>query len=151
MKYSFDEKVDRIGFSSVKQAFTPAEITESGIMSMWGAEFVFPTAPFVTEAIVAWAKKGLYAYTVDNDEFHELVRYWMKIQRNWEIEKEWIVPVYGITSSLATCITGGTRQGILWQYESHYVAGIQGGVYRGRPCMAERVNGIHTGKLFVSK
>ncbi|MDY3250683.1 MAG: aminotransferase class I/II-fold pyridoxal phosphate-dependent enzyme [Candidatus Choladocola sp.] len=107
---SFDKKVDRTGFASVKQAKVPACVTESGIMSLWGAEFEYPTAPFVTDAIVEWAKKGLYAYTVDDDSFHELVKKWMKIQRNWEIRKEWIVPTYGITSSLATCVRAFTQE-----------------------------------------
>lgn len=60
----FDTRVDRSGMSMVKQAMTPAAIEESGLLSLWGAEFEFPTADFVIDAVVRWAKRGLYAYTV---------------------------------------------------------------------------------------
>lgn len=108
--YNFDLCVDRTGFASVKQLMTPESVKKNGNLSLWGAEFEFPTAPFVIDAVVEWAKKGLYAYTVDDDEFHGLVKKWMKMHRNWEIEEEWIVPVYGITSSLATAMRAFTDE-----------------------------------------
>ena len=99
--FDFDRRVDRTGMATVKQAYTPKEIAGSGVMSLWGAEFEFPTAPFVVDAVVEWAKKGLYAYTVADDAFYSLVQRWMKMHRRWQIEKEWIVPAYGITMSVA--------------------------------------------------
>lgn len=107
----FDVRVDRTSMSTVKQALTPKNVCESGIMSLWGAEFEFPTAPFVVDAIVAWAKKGLYAYTVDNEDFRQLVCRWMETVRRWSVQPEWIVPVYGITSSLATAMRAFTKEG----------------------------------------
>ena len=80
----FDTKVDRTGMSTVKQAFTPASVASSGIISLWGAEFEFPTAPFVIDAVVNWAKKGLYAYTVEDNHYRELVRQWMHNVRRWD-------------------------------------------------------------------
>lgn len=107
----FDTRVDRSGMSTVKQAMTPAAIEESGLLSLWGAEFEFPTADFVIDAVVRWAKRGLYAYTVEDEAFLELVRSWLASQRGWEIEPEWIVPVYGITSALATAMQAFTGEG----------------------------------------
>lgn len=56
--FDFDRRVDRTGMATVKQAYTPKEIAGSGVMSLWGAEFEFPTAPFVVDAVVEWAKKA---------------------------------------------------------------------------------------------
>ena len=69
--------------STVKQAMTPAAIEESGLLSLWGAEFEFPTADFVIDAVVRWAKRALYAYTVEDEAFLELVRSWLASQRGW--------------------------------------------------------------------
>ncbi len=107
----FDHLIDRTGLHSVKQAYTPPIIGESGHVSMWGAEFEYPTAPFVIEEIVKWAKTGLYAYTVDDEDFRDRVRQWMHLHRGWEIENDWIVPVYGITSSIATTMRICTNPG----------------------------------------
>lgn len=111
----FDILVDRSGMTTVKQSLTPPCVTKSGHVSMWGAEFEFPTAPFVVDAIVEWAKKGLYAYTVEDEAFREQVCWWMQYRRSWHIEPEWIVPVYGITSSLATAMRAftGPSDGII--------------------------------------
>lgn len=107
----FDEVVDRTGMASVKLEYTPSVIKEAGHNSLWGAEFDFPTAPFVVDAVCEWARKGLYAYTITTDDFRALVQSWMLMHRNWKIEKEWIVPVYGISASLATAMRAFTKEG----------------------------------------
>lgn len=108
---TFDVRVDRTGMSTVKQSLTPPSVQSSGIISLWGAEFEFPTAPFVIDAVVEWARKGLYAYTVENEEFCTLVCSWMQRVRRWTIQPDWIVPVYGITASLATAMRAFTEEG----------------------------------------
>lgn len=107
----FDMRVDRTGMSSVKQKLTPDTVKNSDIISLWGAEFEFPTAPFVIDAVADWAKKGLYAYTVEDDAYRQLVCRWMHSVRQWDIAPEWIVPVYGITASLATLMRTVTDTG----------------------------------------
>lgn len=107
----FDTRVDRTGMSTVKQSLIPESVRNSGIISLWGAEFEFPTAPFVVDAVVEWAQKGLYAYTVEGDDFRQLVCRWMHDVRRWDISPEWIVPVYGITASLATLMRAMTTEG----------------------------------------
>ena len=57
----FDTRVDRTGMSTVKQSLIPESVRNSGIISLWGAEFEFPTAPFVVDAVVEWAQKGLHS------------------------------------------------------------------------------------------
>ena len=108
---AFDKLVDRSGLSSVKQLFTPESIKTGDTISLWGAEFEFPTASFVSKAIAEWALNGLYPYTVEDDRFRDLVCSWMAQQRGWTIRPEWLVPVYGITSSLATAMRAFTNEG----------------------------------------
>lgn len=111
MKYDFDTLVEREGLDSVKALLTPAEITSSGHITMWGAEFDFRTAPFVTEAITEWASRGIYPYTIDTDRFRRLVARWMKTHRKWDVEPEWVVTTYGISSSLAIAARAFLEQG----------------------------------------
>lgn len=115
MRFDFDRKVNREGLDSIKLLHTPDPVTESGHLTMWGAEFDFPTAPFVADAVAEWAARGLYSYTSLTDDFLETVCRWMKMQRDWEIHSEWIVPTYGISMSLAAAIRAltGNEAGII--------------------------------------
>lgn len=69
MKYGFDTRVDRSGMASIRELMTPESVKKKGLVSFWGAEFEFQTAPCVTEAIVNWARKGLAAYNCEDEAF----------------------------------------------------------------------------------
>ena len=111
MKYDFDTRVDRSGMASIRELMTPESVKEKGMVSFWGAEFEFQTAPCVTEAIVNWARKGLAAYNCEDEAFFALVKNWMKLHRGWEIETDWIVPTYGLSFSVGTIARAFTEPG----------------------------------------
>ncbi len=111
MNYTFDTRVDRDNMSSIRELRKSETARQKGLISCWGAEFEFPTAPCVTQAIVEWAKKGLAAYNIPDDTLLSCIQNWMKMHRKWQIEKEWIVPTYGLTCSVATICRAFTREG----------------------------------------
>lgn len=111
MNYDFNQKVDRRNMASIRELAMPEAVKKAGLISSWGAEFEFKTAPFIIEAIKDWANKGLAAYCIEDDVLLNSIVYWMKIHRNWHIEKEWMVPTYGLTSSVATICRAFTNKG----------------------------------------
>lgn len=111
MQYNFDQRVDRSNMASIRELKTPKSVADRGFISCWGAEFEFQTAPCVTNAIMEWAGRGLAAYNVPDDVFYSAVQNWMKMHRGWEIQKEWIVPTYGLTCSVATICRAFTEEG----------------------------------------
>lgn len=111
MTNRFEQVVDRDGLDSVKLEGTPDHIKLSGHLTMWGAEFDFPTATFVSDAISEWAKRGIYPYTVETRTFRELVSNWMRRRRGWDIEPEWVVSTLGISYSLAVAVRAFTEPG----------------------------------------
>lgn len=111
MQYNFDKRVDRRDMASIRELRTPESVKEKDFISCWGAEFEFQTAPCVTDAIVEWAQKGLAAYNVPDETLYSAVQNWMKMHRGWEIQKEWIVPTYGLTCSVATICRAFTEEG----------------------------------------
>lgn len=111
MQYNFDKRVDRSNMASIRELKTPETVAQRDFISCWGAEFEFETAPCVTNAIVEWAKKGLAAYNVPDDTLYSAIQNWMKMHRGWEIQKEWIVPTYGLTCSVATICRAFTEEG----------------------------------------
>lgn len=111
MQYNFDKRVDRSDMASIRGLKTPKTVAEKDFISCWGAEFEFETAPCVTNAIVEWAKKGLAAYNVPDDRLYTAIQEWMKMHRGWDIQKDWIVPTYGLTCSVATICRAFTEKG----------------------------------------
>ncbi len=110
-KYNFDLLINRENMASIREIKSPKIFKEKELISLWGAEFEFPTAPCVIEGIVEWAKKGLAAYNIPDDVLLACIQNWMKTHRNWEIAKEWIVPTYGLTASVATMCRAFTEPG----------------------------------------
>jgi cystathionine beta-lyase len=111
MGYDFSSRVDRTGMASIRELTTPDAVKNAGLISCWGAEFEFKTAPFIIQAIKDWADKGLAAYCIEDDALLNAIRNWMKYHRNWEIRNEWIVPTYGLTCSVATICRTFTNPG----------------------------------------
>ena len=111
MEYDFNTRVDRTGMASIREITMPEAVREAGLISCWGAEFEFKTAPFVTKAIKDWADRGLAAYCYEDQALYDTIRSWMKLHRNWDIQKEWIVPTYGLTCSVATICRAFTNPG----------------------------------------
>lgn len=109
--YNFDILVNRENMASIREIKTPKTLKEKGLISLWGAEFEFSTAPCVTEGIVEWAKRGLAAYNIPDDMLFTCIQNWMVMHRKWEIEKAWIVPTYGLTASVATMCRAFTEPG----------------------------------------
>lgn len=111
MEYDFNTKVDRTGMASIRELTQPDSVKNADLISCWGAEFEFKTAPFITRAIKDWADRGLAAYCYEDDALFDCITYWMKLHRNWVIENDWIVPTYGLTCSVATICRAFTDPG----------------------------------------
>ena len=102
--FDFDRLVERAGTGSLKEAMTPRAVKDAGLLSYWGAEFEFPGCPAFSEGVAACARRGLYAFTRQDDAYNERIVWWLRAMRDWEIEPEWIVPTHGTIFALATAI-----------------------------------------------
>lgn len=103
-KYNFNERVVRKDAGSLKETMTPEYISKEGLVSYWGAEFDFPSCPAFSEGVRKCAERGLYAFTVQNKEYNQHVKWWMEHVRHWKIHESWIVPTHGTIFALATAI-----------------------------------------------
>lgn len=101
---TFDITVDRTGSGSLKGKYTPEKLRELGLPSYWGAEFDFPTCPAFSEGVIECARRGLYAFTLQTEEYNERVAWWMENVRGWVIDRDWIVPTHGTIYALAMAV-----------------------------------------------
>lgn len=103
-RFDFDRLVERDGAGSLKGRAMPEKLREAGLPSYWGAEFDFPTCPAFSAGVMDCARRGLYAFTLQTEDYNSRVRWWMANVRNWQIEADWIVPAHGTIFALATAI-----------------------------------------------
>ena len=59
------------------------------------AEMDYATAPVIRKSLAAFAKNGIYGYTLADDAYRETVCWWMAQVRQLEIDKEEICPTHG--------------------------------------------------------
>ena len=104
MDYDFDTLVNRENQGNMKFMLTPDLVKKMNLISYAGAEMDFKTAPAIIDALVERARNGLLGFTLADEKYLSGVQWWMKNMRNWEIERDWIVPTYGTIHSVATAI-----------------------------------------------
>jgi cystathionine beta-lyase len=103
MKFDFETLVTRRE-ANLKQSFLPEEIRVAGNLSFDGAEPDYKTAPAIEEAVIRFAKNGLYGFTLCDATYRNAVVWWMEHSRKTKILPEWIVPTLGTIYSVATAI-----------------------------------------------
>ncbi len=110
MNFDFETLVERRP-ANLKRSFMPAEVIAAGNISFDGAEPDFKTAPVIEEAMIRFAKNGLYGFTCCDEVYREAVVWWMQQSRKTQIQPEWIVPTLGTIYSVATAIRLCTKEG----------------------------------------
>lgn len=111
MKFDFDTLADRTGAGSLKYLWTPEVVRRAGGISFAGAEMDFKTAPVIIDALTQKAQNGLYGFTLCDDNYLSAVVYWMRRQRGWLIEPEWVIPTYGTLQALTVALRAFTDPG----------------------------------------
>ena len=103
MEFDFETLVERSG-ANLKLMMTPPEVIKAGNISLDGAEPDFKSAPVIEEAVIRFAKNGLYGFTLPDEAYKSAVTKWMQMSRKTQIKPEWIVTTLGTIYSLATTI-----------------------------------------------
>ncbi len=111
MNYDFDSLIDKNKIGNMKYNCIPKNILNKGLSSYSGAEMDFPTAPSIIKSLEDFIKKGCFGFTLCDDYYLEKVKKWMEKERNYFIEKSWIVPTHGTIFSLSTTIRALTSIG----------------------------------------
>lgn len=103
-EFDFDTLADRENIGCMKLLETPNIVKKAGLISFAGAEADFKTAPVIIDGIIRRAQNGFLGYTVPDEAYRSTICSWMRKERHWQIEPEWIVPAGGTIRSVATAI-----------------------------------------------
>ena len=96
MKYNFDEIIDRKNKGFIKWE----KYKDTDILPMWVADMEFKSPKSIIERLKRKANEGLFGYSLPPKEAYQAVMDYEKREHNWNVEKDWIIFVPGLVSSL---------------------------------------------------
>lgn len=103
--------IDRQGSHSVKLDDAKKKFGTDDLLPLWVADMDLASPACVQEAMAKRASHPLYGYTVYPDVYYEAIQNWMQKRFSWKIEKEWIVPCYGVVPSINFAISAYSKEG----------------------------------------
>ncbi|HSR74868.1 MAG TPA: PatB family C-S lyase [Sulfurovum sp.] len=105
------EAVDRQGTHSVKWDDVKKKFGTDDLLPLWVADMDLASPECVQEVIKKRALHPVYGYTIYPESYYESIEKWMLNRFSWKIEKEWIVPCYGVVPSLNFIISAFSKEG----------------------------------------
>lgn len=81
------------------------------VLPLWVADMDLASPQCVHDALTKRATHQIYGYTVYPSRYYDAIAHWMEKRFLWSIEKEWIVPCYGVVPSINFAITAYSNEG----------------------------------------
>ena len=81
------------------------------LMPLWVADMDLASPLCVQETLKKRAMHPVYGYTVYPPRYYNAIQGWMQKRFDWQIEKEWIVPCYGVVPSMTLAIKAYSKKG----------------------------------------
>ena len=105
------KEIDRAETHAVKLEMATQKFGTDDLLPMWVADMDLASPPCVQDALIKRAKHPIYGYTIYPDSYYEVIISWMQSHFGWDVEREWIVPCYGVVPSINFTIEALTEQG----------------------------------------
>lgn len=109
--YNFDEVIERRGSGALKTDRLKERYGRDDLLAAWVADMDFATPPFIIEALRERLKHPIFGYSVEPDDYRELIIKWEKDLHDWDIKPEWISYIPGIVKGLGMVINVFTEPG----------------------------------------
>ncbi|MBK1468983.1 MalY/PatB family protein [Parvimonas parva] len=112
--YDFNEYVDRKNSHAEKwnnMVSAGAPKNDHSVLSMSIADMEFKCCDEILNALKEPISNGVIGYDCPCEKFFESFIKWQKEKNNWDIKKEWIVPVPGVVPGIANTILRNTKEG----------------------------------------
>ncbi len=105
------EAIDRDGTYTVKYDGAKQKFGTDDLLPLWVADMDLASPFCVQEALQKRALHPIYGYTVYPPRYYESIMAWMQKRHGFKVQKEWIVPCYGVVPSLGFAISAYSKEG----------------------------------------
>jgi len=105
------QTINRQGTYTTKYDGAKKKFGTNDLLPLWVADMDLASPKCVQETLAKRASHPTYGYTVYPPRYYEAIQNWMQKRFFWSIEKEWIVPCYGVVPSINFAISAYTDEG----------------------------------------
>lgn len=118
----FDSIINRRNTKSLKYDFAKRRGMPEDVLPLWVADMDFRTSSYIEDALTERAKHGIFGYSDVQTPYFEIVRDWMRMHHNWEVQEQWLVKTPGVVFALAMAVKAYTEpgDGVLLQPPVYY-------------------------------
>ena len=103
--------INREGTYTTKYDGALKKFGTNDVLPLWVADMDLASPQCVQDAMQKRASHPIYGYTNYPEAYYVSIQNWMQKRFDWTIEKEWIVPCYGVVPSLNFAITAYSDEG----------------------------------------
>ena len=103
--------INRKGTYTTKYDGAQKKFGTDDLLPLWVADMDLSSPLCVQDAMQKRASHPIYGYTNYPEAYYTSIQNWMQKRFDWTIEKEWIVPCYGVVPSLNFAITAYSDEG----------------------------------------
>jgi len=103
--------INRAGTYTTKYDDAKKKFGTGDLLPLWVADMDLASPLCVQESMQKRATHPIYGYTTYPDKYYTSIQSWMQKRFDWCIEKEWIVPCYGVVPSLNFAISAYSKEG----------------------------------------
>lgn len=111
MSYNLDELIDRRNTRSYKWDQVGPLFGDESILPLWVADMDFPSPPAVQKVVKERAELGIYGYSIRTNEYLDSITGWFERRHNWSIQKNWIIDVPSVVTTLSLSVDLFTEPG----------------------------------------
>lgn len=103
--------VNRQGTYTTKYDDAKKKFGTDDLLPLWVADMDLASPQCVQDTLAKRAAHPLYGYTVYPPVYYDAIQKWMQKRFDLSIEKEWIVPCYGVVPSLNFALSALSKEG----------------------------------------
>ncbi|KAB1439402.1 MalY/PatB family protein [Candidatus Galacturonibacter soehngenii] len=111
MQYNFDEPINRKNTYSIKYDGAAKFKKPDDLLPLWIADMDFLSPPIVSDKLKELAERGVYGYSLINQEYYQAVQNWYVNHYDWNPKQEWLLVTPGIVFAMAMAIRALTKEG----------------------------------------
>ncbi|MEI8049084.1 MAG: PatB family C-S lyase [Bacteroidota bacterium] len=111
MNFDFDKIVVRKGSSCIKYDGMGKFLGAEDALPMWVADMDFLTPEYITEAIIAKARHGIFGYPMREESYFTSLQAWLERRHQWKVERDWITFSPGVVPAVNMAVLAYTEPG----------------------------------------
>jgi len=111
MQYNFDEQINRKNTNSIKYDGAVKFKKPNDLLPLWIADMDFKSPAIVSEKLKELAERGVYGYSLIDQDYYHVIQNWYVSHYDWNPQKEWLLVTPGIIFAMAMTIRALTNEG----------------------------------------